>query len=662
MMYTVDIDTGGTMTDALVSNGERFIPIKTDTTPHDYTVSFVECLKIAAEKTGYGSISEFLEYVSLIRWTSTITTNIIAQRSGSKVGLIVSEGHEQDLYGNGKSAMVDEWISSDNIIGLPSGASHEVIMAAVKKLLEDGVRRICVSLKKAFPNNSEEKSVKGVIEDQYPDHILGSIPVLLGSEMAQLSHDQTRAHYAVINNYTHTGLASSLFKAEDVLKADYNYERPLLIGNTNGGVAKISKTKAVDTIESGPIFGTFAGAFVSKVYEKENVMCFDVGGTTTKASIVKNGEPVYQKGGELMEVPVETKFAMLRSAAVGGGSIARATSDGKLTLGPDSMGAVPGPACYGLGGDQATLTDCVAVLGYIDPNNFLGGRRTLDLDKAAKAIEKNVASPLGISVREAALKVRDEAVSIMATLVDGTLKEAGLTAEETSMFAFGGNGPMFGAFVAEALGIRDVTVFNFGPVFSAFGSAMSDVVHVYERGFGSSILGSDLSSSKVFKDAITNIKEQADRDVLGEGHQLDSTQFDLELEYSDGDDSLSLRIPINSESSDDFKHRLDTAIAAASAESDGFELARLSSRYEVSKKEMPLASDYKDRVIKTNNRNILFSNEAASTCELAYEWESLKPGDKLDGPTVINGSTISCPVPPGWVVHVDEYFNANLVK
>ncbi len=152
------------------------------------------------------------------------------------------------------------------------------------------------------------------------------------------------------------------------------------------------------------------------------------------------------------------------------------------------MGASPGPACYGLGGDAATLTDALLVLGLLDPAAFLGGRRHLNVERSAQAIQKRLANPLSISVESAAELVRDEAIDIMADLVGSIVAEAKLKAEAVSLFAYGGNGPLFGALVAERLGIPDVVVFGLSPVFSAFGSAISDVVHVYERGIGADIV------------------------------------------------------------------------------------------------------------------------------------------------------------------------------
>src|SRR5438105_2460384 len=193
----------------------------------------------------------------------------------------------------------------------------------------------------------------------------------MGSEMAQVHDDATRTHCSLINAYTHTRLASALFQAEDMLKYDEGWDGPLLVGHINGGVARVGKTKALDTIESGPVFGTYASAYLARRYALSDVVCLDVGGTTAKASIVLGGEPLFTRDGDIFGIPVHAPLPLLRSAVLGGGSVARPAAGGTVRLGPDSMGAAPGPACYGLGGDQATVTDAFLLLGWLDPARFL---------------------------------------------------------------------------------------------------------------------------------------------------------------------------------------------------------------------------------------------------------------------------------------------------
>lgn len=654
-MLTIDIDTGGTMTDALITDGATRHSIKVDTTPHDFTVAFQTCLREAAKLYGVESLEAFLTRVRLIRWSSTITTNVLAERRGAKVGLLVTRGHEQDLYGHGRSAIIDELVAAENVIGLPAQPEAKDILLGVKALLESGVRRICVALAGSFPDNSAERAIKRVIEDQYPDHIIGSVPVLLGSDMAQIGHDQTRAHYSAMNAYTHSHLATSLFKAEDILRDEHGWRGALLIGQTSGGVARIGKTKAVDTIESGPVFGTFGGAFAARAYGLKDVVCFDVGGTTTKASIVRDGEPVYQRGGLLMEIPVRTSFAMLRSAAIGGGSIAR-VRNGHLTLGPDSQGAAPGPACYALGGREATLTDAILLLGYLDPERFLGGRRKLSAEHARKAIETKVAKPLGISVEQAALLIRDEAASMMAELIANTLAEAGLEAAQTALFSFGGNGPMFGALVAERLGIRDAYAFDFGPVFGAFGSSISDVAHVYERGVG---LAWNAGNQAAIVESARRLHTQALRDLQGEGFDPAAAQYRCEFEFGRDDQvSGACRFDFSGEPGAAFVSAAQAAIRAAGLgdTKDPVLLLRVTARFEVGVNELQKRST-RNETAAPATRAMQF-NGAGSEALPAHVWERLNVGDRIPGPAMINGATMTCPVPPKWTLTVDTYGNA----
>lgn len=658
-MLTIDIDTGGTMTDALVTDGATRHSIKVDTTPHDFTVALTTCLREAGKLYGNEDLDAFLSKVSLIRWSSTITTNVLAERRGAKIGLLVTKGHEEDLYGEGRSAIIDELVAADAVIGLPENPHAKDILLGVKSLLESGVRRICVALAGSFPDNANEMSIKRVIEEQYPDHIIGSVPVLLGSEMAQIGHDQTRAHYSAMNAYTHSHLATSLFKAEDVLRDEHGWRGALLIGQTSGGVARIGKTKAVDTIESGPVFGTFGGAFVAREYGLNDVICFDVGGTTTKCSIVRNGEPVFQRGGLLMEIPVQTSFAMLRSAAIGGGSIARVKS-GRLALGPDSQGAAPGPACYALGGREATLTDAILLLGYLDPNSFLGGRRKLSVDHARKVIETKVAKPLGLSVEQAALVIRDEAVSVMAELISNTLAEAGLKAAQTALFAFGGNGPMFGALVSERLGIDRAYAFDFGPVFGAFGSSVSDVAHVYERGVG---LKWEAENQAAILQIAQRLYTQAVRDLKGEGFDPDAAAFRCELEFGrEARRAGACRFDLKGEPGVAFIADADQAIADASLAKSGepLLLMRLSARLAVGANGLQMREDRRESV-KPGLRPVQFTGLGPEPLP-AYVWEQLNVGDRVIGPAMINGATLTCPVPPKWTLSVDGYGNAALRK
>jgi N-methylhydantoinase A/oxoprolinase/acetone carboxylase beta subunit len=640
-MYTVDIDTGGTMTDGLVSDGTTMVTVKVDTTPHDLTVSFREVLGEAARQLGFGDdLGGFLDEVSLIRWTSTITSNTLGERKGAKLGLLVREGSERSLYGDGPSPAVGTLVAERNVIGVGGDADGQAVLDGVRGLLEDGARRICVSLD-SFPETRREQAVKRIVETQYPDHYLGAVPVLLAGEMAQVDDAETRTHCALINAYVHSQLATSLFKAEDLLRYDEGWTGALLVGHTNGGVARVGKTKAVDTIESGPVFGTHAAAWYARRYGLDRVVCLDVGGTTAKASVVEAGEPRYTRDGDVFGIPVRIPLALVRSALLGGGSIARPDGAGGVALGPESMGAAPGPACYGLGGDQATLADAFLVLGYLDPAGFLGGRRRLDVDSARAALERRVAEPLGVSVDDAARRIADAAVGTVAELVGSTLARAGIDPGEAVLFAYGGNGGLFAGPAAERLGIGSARVFELGPVLSAFGSAVSDVVHVYERSLGVAAV----EDRDAVVTAVGDMEAAGRRDLAGEGFDPDGAEIDVELEVHDGGGRRTVRA-----------RNASSALAGLDG-ATRVDVVRVRARQRLEPCQPPPRAG--GREAEPALRTLLLT-DGGTTRAPVHDWNGLTPGSRVDGPALAAGGSMTCLVPPGWVLEVDDLGDAVL--
>jgi N-methylhydantoinase A/oxoprolinase/acetone carboxylase beta subunit len=645
-MYTVDIDTGGTMTDGLVWDGTTMVTVKVDTTPHDLTVSFRELLGEAARQLGFGAdLRAFLDQVTLIRWSSTITSNTLGERKGAKLGLLVRPGSERSLYGDGPSPAVGTLVAERNVVGVDPDASGQradgqAVLGAVRALLEDGARRICVSLD-SFPETAQEQTVKRTVETQYRDHYLGSVPVLLASDMAQVDDAQTRTHYALINAYVHGQLANALFKAEDLLRYDEGWTGALLVGHTNGGVARVGKTKAADTIESGPVFGAHAAAWYARRYGLDRVVCLDVGGTTAKASVVEGGQPRYTRDGSLFGIPVRVPLALLRSAPLGGGSVVRPDGRGGISLGPESMGAAPGPACYGLGGDQATLTDAFVALGYLDPAGFLGGRRRLDVEAARVALERRVAGPLGVSVDDAARRIADAAVGTVAELVGSTLARAGIDPAEAVLFAYGGNGGLFAVPVAERLSIPGARVFGLGPVLSAFGSAVCDVVHVYERSLGvTAAQGRDVVLA-----AATDLIATGRRDLAGEGFDPDEAEADVELEVRDGDFHRTIR----GSSAPETLTRLDGA--------GRIDVVRVRVRRRLASCQPP--SRPGNGQAEPVPRTVLLPD--GNTAQVpVYDWTGLGPGRRVDGPALAAGGSVTCLIPPEWVLDIDDLGDAAL--
>jgi len=664
-VLTADIDIGGTLTDGIFTDGTRLVCVKVDTTPHDLTVCLFDCLSQGASQLGYADVDALLENLGLIRWSTTITSNVLAECRGPRIGLLISRGHEKDLFGNTpRSIVLDRILSERDVIGIDEIANETDIVSGVRSLLESGVRRICVSLKGAHRNPEREIQIKRIIDQQYPDHFLGSVPVLAGSDISKSADDATRTYCAIINAYTHGALAATLFKAEDDLREGHRYAGTFLVSHTSGGVAGIAKTKAIDTIESGPILGIHGSAHLAKVYKVSDVIALDVGGTTAKLSVLRNSESLQKKPSDFFGIPVQISLPYLRSMALGGGSVVKAQPNdalGKLALGPESMGSLPGPACYNLGGDKPTLTDAFVASGLINPEYFLGGTKPLQLETARSIVQELVAQPLNISVEAACRAIIDLAFESVAKLIAHAGTELGQSFTAHSLFAYGGNGGLFACGVAEKAGLNQVYFFSLGPVFSAFGSSVSDISHVYERPLQMASI-SDIDV-KAMNQILQEIKAESQRDLLGEGIKPDGIEYSIELEISrPGQPSMAATYPESSFLDPKSVRTFCEAKVGTAAGNFALELIRVQLRKPMPKPalvEMPLQGADSAHAIKGMRKVAWGSSKGEAQL---YRWESLQPGNLVEGCAVLEGANSTYFVPEGWKLIVDRFGNAKLSR
>jgi acetophenone carboxylase len=668
-MWTVDIDVGGTLTDGLFTSGDDVVCVKVDTTPHDLTVCLLDCLNQAAEKAGFPDAVAYLEHVNLIRWSTTITSNVLAELRGPRIGLLVTQGHEQDLYGkDNRSSILGRLVSDRDVIGIPVSAQDTNVMNAARSLLESGVRRICISLNDSHRNPEREILFKRIIDQQYPDHFLGSVPVLAGSDISKSADDRTRTYCAAINAYTHGALAATLFKAEDELRETLGYGGTFLVGHINGGFAGIAKTKAIDTIESGPVLGILGSAHLAKLYGLNDVIAMDIGGTTAKISVLSGGEPIYRKPSDLFGNPLELALPYLRSIALGGGSVVKpvhGVQGAEVQLGPESMGSFPGPACYGLGGDQATLTDAFVNAGLINPEYFLGGTKPIDRDLARKTIELLVAQALHLSADAACNIIIERACESVAHLIASAQAELRQDLSGHTLFAYGGNGGLFAAGVAEKAGLKSVLVFSLGPLFSAFGSSVSDICHVYER----SIPEPDISESSIggLRQLLDEIKSESVKDLLGEGIRPDDLTYAIEFEVA-GSGGHSITVGCSEPAlrrAAELKAALSAALPArgeARAGDISLEMLRVRVKKAMPKARLMVRDLQGDDAshARIGTRKVSWGSRAGEA--QVYRWEALRPGNRVAGCAVLEGVNTTYFIPDGWAMTIDHYGNGELKR
>lgn len=521
--YTMSIDTGGTFTDGFVSDGAHAVQVKVDTTPQDLTVGFEACIEAAASAVGE-DLTAFLAALSTIHFSSTIATNTIVERRGARVGLIVTAGAEELIYGTSpQAAALRPFVEPDLVRGVVERVDENGTVLtepaegdvedAVRALLERGVRLLVVSFANAHLNQANELRARDLIGRSYPRHYLGAVPLLIASRVSLAADDHGRSACAVVNAYLHPNLVRSLYRAEDRTR-ERGLVRPLLIVNSDGATSRVAKTRAIDTYDSGPSAGVLGASYVARALGAGHVVTFDVGGTTSDVAYLQGAEVPTEEHTEVGDARIPHPAVTLSSFGIGGGSVISVDSDGQIRVGPESAGASPGPVCFGLGGRALTPTDVWLLLGYLEPGEFLGGRRRLDVAPVETAVVE-LAQQLGTTTDAALLRAREAIRAALAEHLERWAeRHRALTAspaDQRWLFSYGGGGGLLCADAADILGIPNVVVFPNSSVFSAFGAGLLPIAHVYETVVPAA--GGD----GAFAGAAARLADNARRDLRAEG-------------------------------------------------------------------------------------------------------------------------------------------------
>ncbi|HLG73842.1 MAG TPA: hydantoinase/oxoprolinase family protein [Chloroflexota bacterium] len=420
---------------------------------------------------------------------STVAINAIVQERGARVGLITTEGF-RDVLGIGRGGRpelynflyappspliprylrreVPERLAADGGEILP--LDLEALDREVELLVAEGVESIAVCFLHAYANPAHERLAAERIRIRHP-----RLDVTASSDVATEWHEFERTSTAVLNAYIQPLFRRYLADLTDQLRAA-GYGRPLALMQSNGGVISSERAIAlpIRTLESGPAAGVIGAQALAHELGHANVICTDVGGTTFDVALIDNGEILERTQSEVARRPILGPTIDIISIGAGGGSIAWIDQRGTIQVGPRSAGASPGPACFGHGGTEPTVTDCHLVLGRLDPEHFLGARMRLDLDAARQAILTHIAQPLELTLEEAADGILAIAETNMIHAIRTITVERGLDPREFVVYAYGGGGGLFAAATAEELEIPTVVVPNAPANFSAWGVLASD--------------------------------------------------------------------------------------------------------------------------------------------------------------------------------------------
>ena len=528
--FRVGVDIGGTFTDIIImSDNGTIYTKKTLSTPDDYSLGIITGIQEVIKEHNLNA-SDIEEIVH----GSTIVTNACIELTGAKVGLITTKGFGDIIeIGRGRMPIMYDLSWSKPIPLVPKylrlevderiNAKGEIIRpldiegakAAIDKLVSYGVETIAVCLLHSPKNPVHEQKIGHLLRKR-----ASGIYVNLSTEVMPLLREYERTSETVVNAYVMPLVANYMKSLRQRLIAT-GVKAPLYVMQSNGGMItpEVAAERPIEIIECGPAAGVIGSAHLAQQQKIKNLITFDMGGTTTKCSIVENGQftrsPEYEVGGGIHRASrlLKGKGYVVRIPSIdiaeigaGGGSILWVDQGGALHIGPQSAGAVPGPACYNLGGVEPTLTDCSVVLGYVNPNYLLGGELKIDAEKAFRAIEEKVAKPLRMETIEAAYGAYSIANANMLRAIRAVSSERGRDPRKFILYAFGGAGPMHVAGVAQGLGIRTIIVPPVPGVCSAFGLLCADIERHYAQAFSYKVEESMLQS---LKNTFERISDQA---------------------------------------------------------------------------------------------------------------------------------------------------------
>jgi N-methylhydantoinase A len=502
--FLIGTDTGGTFTDCVVVGEDGTLQIgKAPSTPPDFAQGVLDSLENTLGD-GKGARPRTLSDANAFLHGATVALNAIITRRGAKVGLLTTRGHRDALFfmrSTGRVAglsiaevydyprtgkpepiipkyLIEEIDERVDYNGAVVVALHEEnARRSIERLVDEGVEAIAISLLWCFKNPAHEQRLEELVHEVAPD-----MPVAVASRIVPKSGEYERAATTVMNAYT-VPLVSSYVERLDTGLRERALESPLLVMQTSGGVLRADEavSRPVYTLNSGPAGGVIAARYLGSHLNHRNIVCTDVGGTSFDVGLVVDGEPVMTPTVIVNQYRLALPSVDVVSIGAGGGSIARIIGD-RMQVGPDSAGAVPGPVCFDRGGSEPTVTDADVLLGYIDPEYFLAGQFPLRRDLAEAAFQDKLAGPLGLELQEAAAGVVEIASQNMADLVRKETIGRGYDPRDFVLYAYGGAGPLHATLYGRELGAQAIVV-PFGglaPVFSAFGIATADMVHVEE--------------------------------------------------------------------------------------------------------------------------------------------------------------------------------------
>lgn len=692
--YIVATDVGGTCTDTVViAAGEPFHIGKSLSTPPNFADGVLDSVAVAAESMGL-TVEELFSESYLFVHGSTVVDNTVLTQDGARAGLITTAGFEDTLlvtrgaygrWGGLPEERVKHPVATDRaealvpmnrIRGIRERVDYKgaVLLelneadaeAAIRGLIdEENVDALAVSFLWSFYNPSHEQKVKEIVERVAPDAY-----VTLSSEIAPVPGEFERTSTTVINAYAGRITRAYVSNLEQQL-AERGYDGPIMVMQGYGGLlpAKEAAGRAVGMIECGPAAGVIGAKFLGDLMGEGNIIAADMGGTTFKVGVIQEGEIEYAREPMVARFHYVAPKIEVVSIGAGGGSIVSLEPGTKAPkVGPRSAGADPGPICYGRGGTEVTLTDVMTLIGYMDPDTFLGGSMTLDMEAARKAFEEHISGPLGMSLEEAAFGIFRVAAAQITDLIHEITVERGLDPRDFELHAFGGSCALLCGVFGRELNVKRIVIPYTASVNCAFGMVAADIVHEYSvtKALPAPCPPGDINET------YAPLLAQATQDLAAEGFADDRMQFEYSVDLRYGLQVHEVTTTVNGPTPfteetiqtlmDDFEALYERKYGKGSAyRGAGIEMTqfRLSARGLLDRPDVPREAlgDADSAAAKTGTRDIFIEPENRIGPADIYDFTRLTPGNRIAGPAVIHTPITTIVVQSGQTASMDELRN-----
>lgn len=685
MSYSVGVDIGGTFTDFVIVNDEtgeiNVDKYLTTTDPSDAVFEGLDALISRLEIS--------MRDIRKIVHGTTLVTNTVIERTGAKTGLIATKGFRDildmrrevryDLYDlkiKFPPPLIPRYLRKEITERImPNGkiikpAREEEIREVVKDLVEkEGVASIAVCLMHSYTNPKHEKVVKKIMEEEFPQ-----IYTSISNEIHPRIGEYERTSTTVVNAYVLPKIERYVDKLESGL-AERGFLGEFYIMTCGGGMIKpdVAKDFPVHLLESGPVAGAVVSRYLGEKLGINNVLAFDMGGTTSKGCVIEDNvlfkayefeAARYHQFKPGSGIPIMTPNIKLIEIGGGGGSIVSLDERGLIQIGPKSAGANPGPACYGLGGDQPTVTDADLILGYLSPNYFLGGDIPLYLDRAEKAISEIIAKPLGIKTTEAAWGIHEKVNEDVAMAFRLHTAERGIDSRGYVLIPFGGAGPIHACRVARKLKMSKVIFPYRAGVLSSLGLLVTPILFDFTRTHRVNL--NDLSFEEyqgIFDQMIKAGVDLLKRAGLPD-EQIMITRL-LDMRYEGQGYEIEIEIPTREMKAGEIKRLKEMfetryqELYSLSGLSESIEIVNFKVSASGPVPEVKLVSEQvtpAETALK-GSRTVFFADPNDYIDCKVYDRYKLMPGMRIEGPAVVEERESTCVLEPGTTALVDEFLN-----